>query len=209
MKPGAVMIALGLAASCAGLDVIDRIVATVGSQIITESEVRAATRIAALLNEQPLDLGAEARRQTTGRLIEQALLRQEMTASRFTMPGPVEAEQALGKLKQESNLSEEGFRLLLVKYGVREEQLQNHLWWQIAILRFCEFRFGADLQVSATDVEEYYRTKFRDDQAPKLDDVRESIEKILTAERANQSLDRWLRDSRAKTRIEVREESFQ
>ena len=189
-------------------EVIDRIVATVGRQVITESEIRKQTRITQFLNDADVDPGPAELRKTTDRLVEQELLRQEMTASRFPMPGLVEAQRALEKLKAESFKSAEEYQSALTRYGIREEELKEALLWQIAILRFCEFRFSADLLVSSRDVEDYYNKKFRDDQAPKLDAVRQSIERILISERANQSLDQWLKEARGKTRVEIRQESF-
>ena len=93
---------------------------------------------------------------------------------------------------------------------VTEDELRRHLTVQLATLRFTEFRFRPSVQITDTEVQEYYDKNMGGKPgAPDVKEVREKIGQLLTEERVNQLLDRWLRDTRNQTRVEFREESFQ
>jgi hypothetical protein len=67
-----------VAVSVAGT-IIDQLAVTVGNQAITENEITDEIRLAALFNGAAADTGVAARRAAATRLIEQALIRREMS----------------------------------------------------------------------------------------------------------------------------------
>jgi hypothetical protein len=75
-------------------------------------------------------------------------------------------------------------------------------------LRFTEYRFRPAVQINESDVREYHARKFKGKAAPPFEDVREALERELIGERVDQSLDRWLKEARIQTRIEIRDDSF-
>ncbi len=168
-----------LAALAAGRgEIIDRIVATVGERVITASDVEREMRITAFLNGEDLSPRAETRRRTTERLIEQTLIRREMDLSRYPSPEPPETEPLLEQVRKQPRFSAgDAWRRELARYGVAEQDLREHLRWQLAVLRFIEYRF---------------RTGLEGGNDPKAVD---------------QALDAWLKQARTQARIRIREEA--
>jgi len=190
-------------------EIIDRVVGTVGNQVITQSEVIRQTRIAAFLNDEPVDLSAASRRKTAERIIEQELIRREAQLSRYPQPESWEAEKLLSETKAARTNTDAEWTGLLKKYGITEEELIRHFTLQLRALRFTDFRFRPAVQVSESDVREYHTRKYAGRTAPPFEDAREKLERDLIDEKVDQSLDRWLKEARVTTRVEIREDSFQ
>src|SRR3984885_14331955 len=80
-------------------EIIDRIVITVGNQVITQSQIDDEIRVTAFLNRDKLDLTPDAKKQAASRLIEQALIKREMDLSRYPLPELSDAGESLQTLK--------------------------------------------------------------------------------------------------------------
>ena len=76
----------GLLAGAAGAEVIDRIAVSVGSRVITETDLDRELRITALLNNEKPDFSPANKRQTAERMVDQTLVRSEMEESRYPPP---------------------------------------------------------------------------------------------------------------------------
>jgi len=76
---------VAVAAWQASAEIIDRIAITVGSQVITVSQIDEEIRITAFLNREKLDITADAKKQAATRLIEQALVKREMDLSHYPL----------------------------------------------------------------------------------------------------------------------------
>ena len=201
--PVLLFVALGQA------EVIDRVAATAGTQVITDGEVTRQTRIAAFLNREKPDLGGPSRRATAERVVEQLLIRREMRLSRYPQPESWEVDRMLKDIVSQRFPREGQLAEALRNYGLSEDELRRHLAVQLATLRFTEFRFRPSVQITDTEVQEYYAKNIASKPGPPpLTDARDRIRQILTEERVNLLLDRWLRDTRNQTRVEFREESF-
>ena len=190
-------------------EIIDRIAVSVGNAVITQSEIEQEIRITAFLNNEQADFGAEARRKAAERLVEQKLVRREITLSRYPVPPAAEAEPGLKGLMARYPETLE-FRQALEKYGITEQELLDHLLWQLTLLRFVDVRFRPGVQVSEEDVRAYFEKKL----APaavsaSLDDVREKIEEVLVSERVDRDLDQWLKLARQRVGVEYRKDAFQ
>lgn len=190
-------------------EVVDRITAVVGRRIITDSLVREQLRIAALFNGQPLVDNRLARAEMRDRLIERALVLEEMTVSRYPMPERNEMRPQLEALKKELGTPEQYARLLQT-YSVTEQQLLESLRNQQAVIRFTTYRFRPGIQITAREIQDYYDNRWPGKgPKPPLDDVREQIEELLRNEQINVLLSRWLSDVRNQTHIETYEEPVQ
>ncbi len=189
-------------------EIIDRVVATVGNQVITQSEIVRQTRITAFLNGTPVDLSAASRRKTTERIIEQELIRKEAQISRYPQPEIWETEKMLRETREARAVSEPEWQQLLKRYGISEEELLRHFSLQLRALRFTDYRFRPAVQVNESEVREFHDKKYAGKTAPPFEDSRETLERELIDERVDQSLDRWLKEARILTRVEIREESF-
>ena len=195
-------------AMSARAEIVDRIVSTVGNQVITQSEIVRQTRIAAFLNGQPADLSAESRRKTLERIIEQELIRREAQLSRYPEPEPWEVEKAIKATREARSIGEAEWQGELKRAGITSEELSKHFALQLRALRFTEFRFRPAIQINEKDLREFYARNYKGKTAPPFEEAREALERMLIDEQVNQSLDRWLKEARGRSRIEIHEDSF-
>lgn len=197
-------------------EIVDRIAVGVGGQIITSSDIALAIRMAAFLNgEQPV-LTPGARREMAGKLVDQALLRQEMTISRFPTPTAKDVDAMLARVKQQRFPNEAAYHAALAALGLTEADLREQLQWQIRLLRFVDFRFAPALQLSSKDLRDYYDQEFlprwrakTSAPPPTLEESRTEIEHDVNAKKANDALEEWLKAARERTHIVYHEEAFQ
>jgi hypothetical protein len=141
--------------------------------------------------------------------VEQKLVRREITLSRYPVPPAAEAEPRLKALMARFP-GGEGFRQALERYGITEQELLDHLHWQLTLLRFVDVRFRPGVQVSDEDVRAYFEKKVTPAAASaSLDDVREKIEEVLISERVDRDLDQWLKLARQRVGVEYRKDAFE
>ncbi len=201
-----------VAAMAAGL--LDRTAVVVDRHVITASEVDEQLRVTAFLNREPLDTSPANRRRTAERLVEQSLLRKEMTLTGYQAPAPAEAAPLLKQLRA----SRPDFAQDLQTYRIDEASLERSLLWQLTTIRFIELRFRPGSAVTDSEVAIYYRENYLPDWQrshpaaglpPELDDVRESIEGQLLEQKAEQALDLWMRQARVQARVRFVDAAFE
>jgi hypothetical protein len=173
--------------------VIDRIAVVVGRSVISESEVLREVRLTDFLNRQPLDLSPTARRAAANRLVDQQLIRNEMTTGHYPMPSDAEATDIMRNFRAENYPDDAQFRATLQKYGLTEDDVKQHLLWQLATLRFTDIRFPID--VPGTPVQTANRSK-AGTSGPDPDDV-------------DGKLEAWLKETRKSTRVQFKPGAFQ
>jgi len=195
-----------LASVCGHAEVIDRIAVSVGKQVITESQIVEEIQVTAFLNRQPVTITPDEKRQAAERLVEQTLMRRDMEFTHYPLPALSEGD---AELRAQQASSED-----LRKYGITEDELRQHLWWQLTMLRFIDYRFRPAIQITDAEIRDYYskkRAEWEQEGAakiPSLEESRADVEKILTAERVDQAVDRWLGDARTRLDIQYHEEAF-
>lgn len=122
-------------------EVIDAVVASVGLTAIKHSDVMREIRWTALLNRQEADFGPASRKEAANRLIDQALIRQEIDAGVY-IPDDPQTEEVLLKQLRTLYGADEALTNALATYGFTEEALKKELDWQSTVLRFVQVRFG-------------------------------------------------------------------
>lgn len=201
-----------------GAVIIDRIAVVVGNQVITESEMDQEIRLTAFLNNEPVKITPETKRQAADRLIEQKLVSRELVWSRYNVPSEAQVKPMLESLiKDRFHGSEAELRSALEKYGITEQDLKDYLLWRVTLLRFIDFRFRPGILVTDQEIQEYYndtilpleKAAHPGRQVPTLEDMRGRIEQVLTERRIDQQLDDWLKRARERAAIEFREGAFQ
>ena len=201
----------------ANAELIDRIAVSVGPAVITESELLEQMRIRAFLEDAPLRVDGDSKRDAADRLIQQALIRREIETTRYVTPAPAEAEKLLATFKlSRFHHDEAQYQAALSKGGVRPDEVLASFQWQLTVLRFIEFRFRPGVQIAPEEIRDYYDRKFvpswrerTKDSPPSLADASASIEEILIQERIDNELDRWISLSRIQISIRYREEVFE
>jgi hypothetical protein len=194
------LLTAGLAAFLAA-EVVDRVAVVVGTNVITESELLREVRLTQFLNGEPLDLSPEKKRAAAERLVDQQLIRSEMEFSRYPQPGAEEAGKVLAAFRKEHNLDETQFGETLAKYGITEDELKQHLTWQLTAMQFTESRFRSNpLPGNSNPPSDNVQTANR---------LRTEAEPPPADDSIDRQMDAWLKEARGSTRIQFKQEAFQ
>jgi hypothetical protein len=192
--------------------VVDRIAVTVGNQVITETEILQDIALTAFLNGEKPSYTSENKRKAADREVEQKLIRREMELGHYPEGTDDDAAELLDSTAKNVGGEEELVRHLGA-LGLTVRDLEQHLLWQLTLVRFIDLRFRPAIQVTAQDVQQYYSREVLPKQTPgqqvRLADVRDKILDTLSAQRADQQLDEWLKHEKAITRIEYKKEAFE
>ncbi len=187
--------------------IIDSIAVSVGAQAITEGQIDQEIRLAAFTNGSQPDLSVESRRKAADQLIEQALIRREMSFGAYP-PVPEGDVTAAFASTAKSRGGDAALNVLLKKYRLTAKDLRDYIAWQLQLLNFIDLRFRPAVQVTEEDVEKYYRENLAAThpgavaaKAPPLTDVHDQIQQKLTGERVDQQLDQWIARSRSRAII--------
>ena len=213
MKPDKLKHVLLLFCVCHA-EIIDRIAVSVGNQVITEVQIVDDIRIAAFLGDNAADIRQLEKKAAAERLIEQTLVRREMELSHFPLPDLSEVDPIEQDLRTKYG-SAADFKQALSKAGIDEANLKRHLWWQLTLLRFIEYRFRPSVQIQDSAIKAEYEKRRADWEQegvkpiPSLEDSRTDIERILTEDRVDRAMNRWLGDSRTRVEILYRKEAFE
>ena len=178
--------------------VLDRVAMVVGNQVFTEGEVQDEVRLTQFLNQQTLDLGPDERRAAAERLVDQQLIRNEMQIGGYPQPSPSEAEAMLRNFRQEHYRSVAQFRAALEKYGISEDQLKQHLLWQLTAVRFTDVRFRPVVPAPALPAPS----------TQTADRLRAGAD-ASGGNSVDQQMEAWLKTARSQTRIDFKKEAFQ
>jgi hypothetical protein len=195
-------------------EIIDRVAVSVGNQVITEDQINEEIRVTAFLNHEQVDLSSAEKKKAAERLIEQALMKRDMDFTHYPLPQMSDADESLKHLEGQYPRDGE-LQAALQNYRITEDDLRRHLWWQLTVLRFIDYRFRPGVQLPDADVKTYYEqeaAKLREQggkEIPSLEDARGKIEQILTQQRIDQALDQWLGDTRTQVEIRYRSGAFQ
>lgn len=203
-----------IAASNASAEVIDRIAVIVGKSVIKTSDVTRELRVTSFLNREPLPNTGAARRKAADRLIDQAIIREQIQRGGYTMPSDQEAEGLLQQLKRDRfGGADARMRQELNKYNLTPEQLKQHMLWQLAVLRFIDQRFRPGIMVADEEVREYYNQHQADirREFPKsntFEAMEPKIRESLEGQRVDKNFDQWLTETRKRSSIEFKKEAF-
>ena len=211
------VLALAPAGRVRASEVIDRIVVTVNGAAILESDWDEAARFECLLEQKPLEsLTPADLKATLERLVDQALIQQQMQSARFSLLTSDEVSKSVLDMHDQatrnfaSNRPSLTWQQALEKYGLSEEQFESRAAQQVQTLRFIDQRFRPGIRIDRGKVESYYREKVLPElqrngakEAP-LADISPKIQELLVQQTMNEMLTAWLRDLRAQSEVEVR-----
>jgi len=209
------LIALILFAA-AGLDatIVDRVAVVVGRRAIKTSDISEEMRVTGFLNREQISGTPTAKRKAAERLIDQELVRQDLADGQYSQPTEKDVNALLDQFKRDRfSGSDARFRAALQQYQLTEEQLRQHLLWQLSVLRFIDQRFRSGVLVTGEDIAAYYhehraalvKAYPRNNSQQALEPA---IREILTGQRVNQAFEAWVAETRKSVRIEFREKAF-
>jgi hypothetical protein len=192
--------------------IIDRIAVIIENRIVKESDIKRDIRVTSFLNSENPDFSLASQRKALNRLIDQVFIRREIEVGDYPTATRQQADQQLERLKKERFRTEAAFREALRKYDLTELDLRTQFQWQLTVLRFIDVRFKPAVLITDDEIEKYYRDHaaalHREYPDKSLDDLRQRIREILTAEKVNQQFFAWLDDRRKGTTVQFREASL-
>jgi hypothetical protein len=160
---GNCLFALLLASIPCSAVIVDRIAVVVDDRVVKDSDITRDIRITDFLNGDPLDFSEPARKKSAQRLIDQQLIRREVTVGGYTKATPEEADNFLDSIiKQRFQGNHSEYEAALQKYGITGEQLHAQLVWQITVLHFIEQRFRPAVMDSGPGVEKRVNELFEE-----------------------------------------------
>ena len=212
LRPTAYSLLLCSLCLCGSLsaEIVDRIVASAGTRVVTLSDVREAYAVQAMLDRTPMAaLDEQLIRSTAERLIDQLLIQQDMESTR--MAPTSEAERDRRRAEIISNLGgEAAFRRALADYGLDEARFWATLDQQMNAFQFIDLRFRFQAADDEQAIERYYREKLaprlREQGAPvpELSAVRDQIAQIVAQEQINQDYAAWIKELRSQVTVRFR-----
>ncbi len=200
---------------CAHAAVVDRIAITMGRQVITEQQLDEELRVTAFLNHEEISRTLDARRSAADHLIEQLLVRREMEISHYPDLADKDVENYLEEVRA-TFASPDSFSEALAQYDLTESVLKEHLALQLTTLRFIEFRFRPDTDLSKSEIEASYerqvtawKAKHPGEAPASLASSRDAIRKALLEQRTDDVLNAWLEESRKQINIVYLDKTLQ
>jgi hypothetical protein len=206
MRRGCIM-AVAIAATLSGAEIIDEIAVSVGSRVITEQDLDREIRVTALENNGKPDFSPANKRTVAGRMVDQLLIRNELEASHYPGPTTAEINAALAEEKARYG-SPEAYRQALARYGITEDELRARLAWQLTLVRFIDIRFRPGIQIGDEEIRQYFEEHIRPEwekehpgTAPSIEPYRRAIAQKLESQAADQQVEQWLTEARRRTHI--------
>ena len=214
MRKTFVIAALGLwltAPRLSSAQEIDRLLASVNGQVITEGDLKMAYALNTVLTLGK-DVAMPSREEALDRLINLELTRQEL--ENF----PVEqGDQSRIQADVQEKMSDlrnayaeiGGLATVLRQLGLQEDEIISYVRLQALVDRFIDLRFGPLVSISAEEIEAYYREtlapllKKSNSTLPPLEDVASKIREILAKDKATAAYVEWVGNIRSHSRIEI------
>ena len=191
-----------MAAPAPAQEVVDRIVARVDSDVILLSDVRALSRYQLFV-----DWKSESDAEIRDRLVDQWIVRNEAKAALFPQPSNEDVERSLERLKRTFS-SPEVFEERKKQSALTDADIERMLRAQLYLSNYLDSRFRASIQIDENQIEEFYekrivpRAESRGLKPPTLDEARAFIQEALVQRAINVQSERWLKESRARLRVE-------
>jgi len=194
-------------------EILDRLALSVGGEIITEQQVLLHLRTAALLNGELAKETPVEKRRAAQKLVELTLIRIEMQNNKYPLPSEEEIQAALESVKKQRFAgNQSAYMAALAKEKLAEADLKDSLQWQLAILSFIDFRFRPGVQIPEEEIREYFQFDYPKEFGAKAkrfyNQARPEILELLTQQRIDNLLDRWLNQTEASTKIHWVESVF-
>jgi len=179
---------------------IDRVLARIGTTVVTMTDVRAAIELG-LVDVKP---GEDPQSVTLQRLIERQLQLKEV--ARFTPPEPPAAAVAeeLAAMK-----SHAGSRLadVMTSTGLDDEKLQLLARETLRIRAYVRQRFANNAQVTEDEARKYYDDHpdefTRDGMRLSFEEAEADARRRASDERFRTTLDQWTRDLRMRAEVNI------
>ncbi|HEX8816701.1 MAG TPA: SurA N-terminal domain-containing protein [Terriglobales bacterium] len=206
-----VLLGTSVATLCASAGtIVDRIVATVNGQIILQSDWDDAIRYHALVDDQALNaVSADERKAALDHLIDQELLKEQMSADDFQQSSDEEIAREIRDIRKRypGCEADEKWDEVLDRYGLNEQTLKRSVGKQLNLMRLVDEHLRPTVNIDTHSIESYYNQELlpqlRQSGAGEvpLAEVTPKIKELLTQQKVNELLVAWLHNLRSSSDI--------
>jgi hypothetical protein len=205
-----VLILLAIALPAKAGDVLDRIVATVNSHIILQSDWQDEMRYEALVNGRSADqFSAGDSKAALDHLIDQELLREQMGSSGFTHANDEQVGKRIQDIRKQhpDAQSDAAWLALMGRYGLTAEEIRSRVALQLDLEGLVDARLRPNVSIDSKSIESYYNQELlpklrqQGTEDTPLAQVTPQIKELLTQQKMNQMLVAWLQDLRSGSEI--------
>jgi hypothetical protein len=199
----AALAAWGGSGAAAGAEVVDRVVAMVGSQVVTLSDVRAVEAFGLTPASAKTDAAGDARRQWINRLLMLG------EVERYSGPEPEKAavDRRLAEIRA-AFASPAAYAQALARTAMSDERLRGVVTDNLRIESYVDQRFSAAAQPTPDEVQRYYREhpgEFTvNGRLSAYDDVQRTAQQRASAERKRTLIADWLERLRRRGAVAAR-----
>lgn len=203
-----ILLCFSLLLPTAAQQVVDRIIARIGEDILMLSELRELRAFQQLVEGRSAD-----RHELFEQLVRQWIVISEARAANFPPPEPQQVTAAFEQLAGSFG-SPEAWRARLRDAGLTEAAVRRLLERQLYVATYLDYKFRPATTVEEQEIETYYRQEYvpqmraRSQTPPPLEDVRERIRELLVQREISRRALRWLEEARGQVRIEILDESL-
>ena len=191
-------------------ELLDRIVATVNTEVILQSDWDDEVRFEALMSSRKSEEATvEERKAALDRLIDQDLLREQMRMTDLKPAGAEAIKKQVDGIRNDQLREHPGqsWAMTLSEYHLTDRVVECHVAAELEQLQLVDMRFRPSIQISSPEIAKYYREqivpKLPASDPLRLDDAAPKIKEILIQEKINQLLNSWLQTLRSQAQIRI------
>jgi peptidyl-prolyl cis-trans isomerase SurA len=203
-----------------GAVVLDHVVAVINGSVILESDVQEEMNYAVL---QPFSVNSARNtpQRALQRLIDRALILQQMKTGGDTVPPPTpeELQQQIHQLRglipqcvEYRCQTEAGWQAFLSSRGLTEKEVEKHWAQRMLILSFIQARFGSGVRITPAEIKNYYDKtlvpRLNGVTPPPLANVSTRIEEILLQQRVSSLLLEWLQSLKSEGSVSILDPAY-
>lgn len=193
-------------------ELLDRVLVQVNSLVILQSDLDTEVRLQKLMSGTPNAAATQADREAAlDRLIDRVLLKEEMRGIDLLPSSDPQITAQIAEVRKQLKgaESDEGWRKLLARAGLAEDDVRDRIAEQVNTNLFLEAKFRPTLSVNNVRIQSYYKEvlvpelKKKGAEVPPLQQVSAQIEQILTEQTLNDLFGEWMKGMRNQARIRV------
>lgn len=177
-------------------EVVDRIVAIVGEDIVLQSEVDEFTKMQKGRFGKKTNL---TRTEVLEELIKDRLLRQEIKRREIEVT-PEDVKRAIGGILAQNQMTLDQLKAELARKGMSYEQYRNELEGHIRNMKFMSQVIYPRIDVGADDYEVYRRRN----PAKAKNQSEEEIRRAIMEKKSEEILNQYVQGLRARTYVEIK-----
>jgi hypothetical protein len=191
-------------------EVLDGIAVTVNGRAILQSDWQDEVRYECFVAGRPLaNVTGQDRKDALDRLIDQELLREQMTAADLKSASSEDIEKQFVVMKSDyaRDHGATSWDVALIRYRLTEADIKNHIGLEIVQLRLVDSHLRPSIQVDTAAIDAYYKEHMTapaaGGQTISLKDATPKIRELLTQEKMNQLLTTWLESLHSQAQIKM------